>query len=83
MEFYNHVSDSVAKLIYIGEPDMLPKTYNEVEYLKVQTKKTHTNHFRSSLNQKKTVKDSLQQTIKTGLKDVVDDLNIDLEIELE
>ena len=38
LPFLNTVSDSVAKLVYLGEPDNLPRTYNEVEYLKIQTK---------------------------------------------
>ena len=59
MPFLHTVSDCVAKLVYMGEPDNLPPTYKELDYLKIQTKKDDTNMFRNTLKQKKNVKESL------------------------
>ena len=83
LPFLNTVSDSVAKLVYLGEPDNLPRTYNEVEYLKIQTKQDETNQFRNTIKQKKNVKESLSNTLRAGFKDFGDDLDLDLQIEIE
>jgi hypothetical protein len=83
MPFLNTVSDSVAKLVYLGEPDILPRTYNELEDLRMQTKQDDTNQFRNTIKQKKNVKESLSSTFKGGLKDFADDLDLELHIDID
>ena len=82
-EFLVQTSDSVAKVIYMGESYIRgSKSYDEeVKDLEIRTTPESINNFRAPVS--KSFKDRLKNSLSTGFKDLADDLDIDVELELE
>lgn len=67
----------------MGESNFCKPAYDELEYLKIATKKDDVEKCRKSWNHKRSLKDRLQDSLRNGIKDIGEDLDIDIELELD